>query len=103
MPEPQINEKTKVVLSISSWYQVVVILGGIYGIVFGLYFSLRTDITQAIKDGAQTAAVQSAFQEKASNAILQLQLTSMRIETQVDRINRVADKYIVEPGDRSAR
>lgn len=52
MPEEQpVSEKTKIALTVSSWYHVLVIVG----VMFAIYFGLRQDVSMAIASGAKNA------------------------------------------------
>lgn len=91
MSEPRITEQTKVVLSISSWYHVIVILG----VIVTIYFSLRADVSEAIRLGSENALTIKESQK----SIYDLQMESIRSRVVLDRLDRTMDKYIREPND----
>lgn len=91
MDESRVSEETRIVLSISSWYHVMVILG----VIVAMYFSLRADVAEAIAMGAQNAITIKDSQK----AIYDLQIESTRNRTVLDRLDRTMDRYVRDPND----
>lgn len=95
-PEP-IDDRTKINLSISSWWHVLVIVV----VIAGTFFNLRAELTSTKAQSEKNAVDLVETQKALFEVKMYMQSISDNVKYFREQYDRDMSKYIRDPGDKS--